>query len=905
MPLTSGAKLGPYEIQSPLGAGGMGEVYRARDTRLDRIVAIKVLPSHLSSDPERRERFEREAKAISALNHPHICTLHDIGREGETDFLVMELVEGQTLAARLEKGPLPSEQVLRLGIEISDALDKAHHLGIIHRDLKPGNIMLIPRSGAKLLDFGLAKPVVTPDSAATAMLTASKPLTKEGMIVGTFQYMAPEQLEGKDADARSDIFAFGAVLYEAATGKKAFEGKTTASVIAAVLASEPAPISALQPLTPPAFERLVKTCLAKDPDERFQSAHDLNLQLKWIAEAGSQAGVPAPVIVRRKVRQQLAWGLAAAFLMLAVVFAFAYFRAASVITRPVRSYILPPEKTAFQFDATTGGPVLSPDGTRLVFAARDASGKVLLWVRPLDSLSAQRLEGTEGASFPFWSPNSRFLGFFVPGKLKKIDVSGGPPQTVCDAPTGRGGTWNADDVIVFAPSLNVGLQRVAAAGGAPVPLAQLDQSKMQSTNRWPVFLPDGRHFLYWAGGAFSTAQTNGAYVGSLDGTPPRFLCQADSGALYARPGYLLYQREQSLMAQPFDADGLKFTGDAFPIAEQVANPLNYRLGFFSNSQNDVLVYLTGLATHTQLTWMDANDKKLTALGEPGPHLRFRLSPDGSRLAKELLDEAHKSIDLWLVDLARGVRTRFTFDPASDAFPVWSPDGARIVFASTRKGHYDLYVKNASGAGGEEPLLESDASKAPTDWSHDGRFIAFNYLDPNGKTKSDIWVQPMFGDRKPFPFLQTEFNEGAAVFSPDGHWIAYQSDESGSFEVYVAPFQAAGGPEGSQSVSSGPQGGKWQVSQGGGSIPTWSRDGKGLYFLGSEGKLMEATVTPKGAAVEVGIQRQVLQVHFAVFGSYARTYDVTPDGKRFLVLTSEDAGSTPLTLVTNWTAGLKK
>jgi Tol biopolymer transport system component len=428
---------------------------------------------------------------------------------------------------------------------------------------------------------------------------------------------------------------------------------------------------------------------------------------------------------------------------------------------------------------------------------------------------------------------------------------------------------------------------------------------MQNTNRWPVFLPDGQHFLYWGGDAFSTAQTNGAFLGSLDGTPPRFICQADSGALYARPGYLLYQREQSLMALPFDAGGLKVTGDAFPIAEQVANPLNYRLGFFSSSQNGVLVYLTGLATRTQLTWKDASGKNLTAVGEPGPHVRFRISPDGSRLAEELIDEAHRSVDIWLIDLARGVRTRFTFDATADTYPTWSPDSTRVVFASNRKGHNDLYIKNASGAGTEEPLLESDPTKVPTDWSHDGRFIAFNYQDPRSKTKLDIWVLPMFGDRQPFPFLQTEFNEGFVTFSPDGHWVAYQSDESGSFEVYVAPFQPEGGPVDPQSVSAGPHGGKWQVSQGGGTVPTWRRDGKGLYFLGPEGKLMEADIAPKGAAVEVGIQRVIFQAHFPLFGSGARTYDVTPDGKRFLILTSEDAASTPLTLITNWTEGLKK
>ena len=900
MPLTSGAKLGPYEILAPLGAGGMGEVYRARDTRLDRSVAIKVLPSHLSSDPQRRERFEREAKAISALNHPHICTLHDIGREGETDFLVMELVEGQTLAARLEKGPLSSDLVLRLGIEISDALDKAHRLGIIHRDLKPGNIMLTPRSGSKLLDFGLATPVVTPESAATAMLTASKPLTKEGTILGTFHYMAPEQLEGREADARSDIFAFGAVLYEAATGKKAFEGKTTASVIAAVLASEPAPMSTLQPLTPPALERLVKTCLAKDPDERFQSAHDLNLQLRWIAEAGSQAGVPAPVVVRRKLHQQLAWGLAAACLIIAAVFAVAYFRAASVVSRPVRSYILPPEKTEFQFAPSTGGPVLSPDGTRVVFPAHDASGKMLLWVRPLDSLSAQPLQGTEGASYPFWSPDSRFLGFFVPGKLKKIDVSGGPPQTVCDAPSGRGGTWNTDDVIVFTPEVSGPLSRVPAAGGAPAPLTQFDKTLQQTSHRWPVFLPDGRHFVYWAGDPFSATATNGVFLGSLEGKEQHFLFQTESDALYAPPGYLLYMREQSLMAQPFDAGSLKLTGDAFPIAELVANPQNFRLGFFSVSQNGVLIYLTGSGAQARFAWLDANGKQLTVVGDMDFYGQLRLSPDGSHLAEIVNDPLGRNSDIWLIDLGRGVRTRFTFDPAVHYFPVWSPDGTRIAFASSRRGPLNLYVKGSSGAGTEEPLIESDGSKFPTDWSRDGRFIAFNFIDPKGKTNFDIWVLPMFGDRKPFPFLQTQFSEGGAVFSPDGHWIAYQSDESGNTEIYIAPFE--GQPA---AATGGPQGGKWQVSQGGGRVPTWRRDGKGLYYLGSEGKLMEAVVTPKGSAVEMGIPHEVLQARFTVLGQFARTYDVSPDGKRFLVLSSEETGATPLTLVTNWTAGLKK
>jgi eukaryotic-like serine/threonine-protein kinase len=621
----------------------------------------------------------------------------------------------------------------------------------------------------------------------------------------------------------------------------------------------------------------------------------------------------SPLQRRRQAVLWAATALAAAGFILAGFFAVAYFRATGVSVRPVRSYILPPEKTTFQFVAATGGPVLSPDGTRLVFPARDSSGKELLWVRPLDSLSGQRLEGTEGASFPFWSPDSRLLGFFVPGKLKKIDVLGGPPQTICDASSGRGGTWNADGVIVFAPEPTSPLWRVSAAGGAPSPLTQLDKSR-QTSHRWPVFLPDGRHLLYWAGNPLSAAGvgSSGVYLGSLDGKDHGFLMPADSEALYAPPGFLLFQREQSLMAQAFDAGSPKLTGDAFPIAEQVANPANFRLGFFSVSTNGVLVYLAGSAAQDRIAWLDASGKESAAVGEPGSLGRLRLSPDGSRLAEDVLDSQSRNVNLWVVELARGVRTRFTFGQA-DFFPVWSPDGSRIAFASNRKGTNDIYIKDASGAGTEEPLLESEAAKNPTDWSRDGRFIAFNQFDPKraGRAGSSIWILPLFGDRKPFPFLQTEFNTASAVFSPDGHWVAYQSDESGKFEIYVAPFQPPAAPQVPLSLPTqagqgvGGAGGKWQVSQGGGRIPTWRRDGKGLYYFAPEGKLMEAAVTPKGSAVAVGMPHELFQAHLDVIGPYARVYDVAPNGQRFLVLMPQESAAVPLTLVTNWTAGLKK
>jgi len=731
MALTSGARLGPYEIISALGAGGMGQVYRARDTRLDRVVAIKILPPHLSGDPALRQRFEREAKAISSLNHPHICVLYDVGNQDGTEFLVMECVEGETLAKRLEKGPLPLEQALKYGTEIADALDKAHRNGVVHRDLKPGNIMLTA-SGAKLLDFGLAKvaPPLGAGATLTAAATRTTPLTQQGTLVGTFQYMSPEQLEGKDVDARSDIFSFGSVLYEMVSGRRAFPGKSQISVASAILEKEPEPISTLQPLTPPALDRAIRVCLAQDPQDRWQTARDLLLELKWIAEAGSEAGVPAPIVSRRKVREKILWGVAAVSLVLAAAISYAYIRRMSVPVRPIRSLILPPEKVSFALTGGEGGPVLSPDGTRLVFTARDASGKEALWVRSLDSLTAQRLEGTEDSSFAFWSPDSRTIGFFAGGKLKKIDAGGGPAQTLCDAPGGRGGAWSEREVIVFAPEITSGLSRVPVAGGTPTEITHLAQSQAGFSHRWPTFLPDGRHFLYWGGNPFITnAPNTGIFLGALDSNEENFLVQADSSALYAPPGYLLYVREQTLMAQPFDAGSLKLKGDAFPVGEHVSSPQLFRLGLFTVSQSGLLVYQTGQGVSAQFLWLDVHGNKVGTVGEAGNQLFPRLSPNGARLAYVRVDPQSKNADIWLMDLARGVPTRFTFDPAPDNWPVWSPDGSRIVFASARKGHTDLYVKDASGAANEESLYESNGDKTPKDWSRDGRYIVFDVPDP--------------------------------------------------------------------------------------------------------------------------------------------------------------------------------
>jgi Tol biopolymer transport system component/predicted Ser/Thr protein kinase len=879
----------------------MGEVYRARDTRLGRDVAIKVLPANLSSDAQRRERFEREARAISALNHPHICTLYDVGREREIDFLVMELVEGESLATRIEKGAMPAEQVLRLGSEIADALDKAHRLGITHRDLKPGNIMLT-KSGIKLLDFGLAKIAApatadAPSNAETMLTTrlpgaSAKPLTAEGSIIGTFQYMAPEQLEGAEADARSDIFSFGAVLYEMATGKKAFDGKTTASVIAAVLAAEPTPISALQPMTPPALERLIKICLAKDPDERFQSAHDLSLQLKWISEAGSQAGVAAPVVAHRRSRERIAWALAAiagVALLIAAALAFVYVRPYLNQSKPsVMRFLvsLPPE------DVRWGTMSLSPDGRLMAFVGVSKDGVAQLWLRPLDNVAAQPLPGTEGARAPFWSPDSHYLAFFDADSLKKVAISGGTPQTLCNVVDAYGGSWNSEGLIIFGAGA-APLWRVSEAGGTPSPLTTLDRSLQDLGHGYPWFLPDGRHFLYSSTRSSSIAKV-WLCVGSLDSNETKCLLQADSPAVYAPSGDLLYLLGATLMAQPFDARHLAITGGAVPIAENLqpysgANSApGARSQSFSVSENGILAYVAaGAPTQNELQWFDRSGKKLGTLGQPAGYCCPVLSPDGTRLAADILDPQLGTRDIWLFDLKRATASRFTFDPTDEISPLWSPDGSQILFTSTQTGHREIYQKAASGIGESQLVFASkDQQKSVDDWSADGRFVVY---DDTGSPTS-LWILPLFGDRKPFPFVQDAYSAREAFFSPNGRYIAYASSESGIFEINVQTF-----PD---------RTGKWQVSTGGGTHPQWRRDGKELYFV-SGSKLMAVDVDTAGSQFEAGTPAPLFQADF-LSGSYSpAVYAPTADGQRFLaVIPVAQQAIPPITVVTNWPSDLK-
>lgn len=885
MALKPGTKLGPYEVLSQIGAGGMGEVYRARDTRLDRAVALKVLSSHLSSNPDLKQRFEREARAVSSLNHPHICTLYDIGQQDGVDYFVMEYLEGETLSERLKRGALPTEQVLRYAIEIADALEKAHRQGVVHRDLKPGNIMLT-KSGTKLLDFGLAKSVTgaPADPGLTGLPTQNLSLTSPGTILGTFQYMAPEQLEGKEVDARTDIFAFGATLYETATGRAAFEGKSQASLIAAILEHEPPPITTIQPMYPPALDRVVKTCLAKDPNERWQTAHDMLLELKWVTEGGTQ---PAAPVTRLKRREHLGWIVAAVLFLVALALVWLYVRRSPAEMSAIRFTVPAPERASFGDTLA-----ISPDGRSLAFVATDSEGRNRLWLRPLDSLAAQALPGTEGATFPFWSPDGHFIGFFADNKLKKIEVSGGPPQTLCDASQeARGGAWNRDGIIIFAPSFTDPLYKISSAGGPATPVTELDASLKETSHRLPHFLPDGRHFVYFA--RCSMKENEAVYVGLLDSKDRKRLFAGDSHVAYAAPGHLFFIRERTLMAQPFSSDKLQFTGEPFRVAEGVipfgeSGPTGYAP--FSVSDNGVLAYRTGGDLNTQLVWVDRSGKQLGPASPPGMYLEPWLSPDEKRVAVSQTDSQTKSNDIWLIDLYRGLQTRFTFHPAYDSAPLWSPDGSRIVFASFRKGQVDLYQKVSSGAGSEELLLESKGNKFPDDWSRDGRFLIFGSVNP--KTKFDLWVLPLFGDRKPTPFLQSEFNETHGRLSADGRWLAYVSDESGRAEVYVQTFPVSGG--------------KWQISSSGGDQPAWRRDGKELFYLAADKKIMAVGVKA-GSTFESEAPRPLIQtrVRDNTLTGDRNSYAVTSDGQRFLVVTPvSNSSPSPITVVLNWHSDLK-
>jgi serine/threonine protein kinase len=887
MPLAPDTKLGPYVVVEALGAGGMGEVYRARDTRLDRDVAIKVLPPHLSQEPTLRQRMEREAKAISGLNHPNICTLHDIGRDDGIDYLVMEYLQGETLGQRFEKGPLGLPEVFEIAIQIADALDAAHKSGIVHRDLKPANVMLTA-SGAKLLDFGLAKINIGATNEMTASPTMTSPLTTQGTLIGTFQYMAPEQLEGAEADARSDIFAFGMVLYEMATGHRVFEGKTQAAVIAKIMESEPVPPTTLQPLLPPALGRLIETCLAKQPDQRWQTAADLKRELQWISEAGSSAGVPAPRARKRRNRERILTAAVVVLALAAVALSVLHFGSPTPDVVTTRTFVPAPPGTEFYsvFQGPGGaGPVaISPDGRQLTFVARDELGDEVLYVRPLDALESIALAGTKRARYPFWSPDSRTIAFFSAGKLRKVSASGGPVLALCDAPDPRAGSWGSRDVIVFAPDQSGPLHRVAGEGGPSSPVT-VHEAGVDDTHRWPWFLPDGKRFLYFVRDVQQSENASAVKVGSIEEHVDQDieLMKLPSQAIYAS-GHLLYVLDGTLMAHPFDPAGARFRRAPFPIAERVLNDASYDRSVFAASDNGVLVYeIGGSAEGSRLVWFDRDGRELGQLGDPELFTSPRLSPDGRFVAVQI-ENGEGSEDLWIHDIERNVRTRFTFDPTADTFPVWSPDGVTLAFASDRTNRVELYVKSVEGSEDVKPLLVDDTNKWPWDWSRDGRFVLYSSLE-NPNTGRDIWVLPLEEGTEPWPLVQTEFMESEAMFSADGRWVAYRSRESGEDQVYVIPFPGPGR--------------KSQISIDGGSRPRWNDDGTEIVYLNHTKTLVAVVIDSKSSTLRVGAATTLFQTQPASpFGQF----DATGDLQRFLVNQSLHTGTAdPLVVVQNWTA----
>jgi eukaryotic-like serine/threonine-protein kinase len=885
MLLGAKTRIGPYDIIALLGAGGMGEVYKARDTRLDRIIAIKICAGRFS------ERFEREARAISSLSHPHICALYDVGHEGSMEFFVMEYLEGEGLEARLRRGPLPIEEALKIAIQIASALDAAHRKGVIHRDLKPGNVMLT-RSGAKLLDFGLAKTTETIGFSGTesTQLTGQSPITVEGTILGTLQYMAPEQLEGKPSDVRSDIFSFGAMLYEMITGRKSFAGSSQASLIAAVMAINLPPISTIQPMSSPALDRLVGRCLAKSPDDRWQSAGDLLSELEWVSESGSNIGIPAPIVAKRRNRERI-WplmaGLAAALLVASLGWIVIHLRNDPPQATEVRFHIPAPDKLNFFYYEL---PAISPDGEHIAFTAVASSqDNERLFVRSLNSATATEIPVSSlNPNFPFWSPDGQEIAFSARGTLRRVNVSGGPPVTICNCAAAGGGTWNRDGVIIYA---NKTLFRVPASGGDPKPLRPLADG--ETGQRWPQFLPDGKHYMYLS--LSNRPGQQGIYMASLDTNDRKFIVASNAEAAYVQPGQLLFIRGDVLMAQRFDLGKQELEGEPRTVEQHIELAESSRPGetlssaSFSASLNGVLVWRHGTqSSQSSLRWLDRSGKKLSVVGETADYSDPALSPDDSKLAVAILDPGVRTRDIWIFDLLSGTKTRLTFDPADDSDPVWSPDGTRIAFSSDRSGQRDIYQKMADGSGPEELLIGgNDGNKDVEDWSRDGKYLVYNY-NPLGQ--SSLYFLPLAGGRKPVPFLITKFLTMEGQFSPNGRWVAYRSSESGTPEVYVQGF----------ALDSAQSGGKWQVSVAGGELPKWRRDGKELFFhLGDT--YFAVDVKTDGAAFEAGIPKPLFDVPTArAISTAGSQFAVTKDGRRFLVLAEvAKPASEPLEVLLNW------
>jgi eukaryotic-like serine/threonine-protein kinase len=885
MAFPAGTRLGPYEIQSPLGAGGMGEVYRASDVRLARDVAIKILPAHLSSNSEAKRRFAAEAKAISGLNHPNICTLYDVGYQDGLDFIVMEYLTGETLETRLNKGPLSLEQVLDYGSQIAHGLDKAHRNGIIHRDLKPANIMLT-RSGAKLLDFGLAKagPLTAVPAHLTAA-TAASSLTHQGVIVGTFRYMSPEQVQGQDLDARSDIFSLGTVLYEMVTGRKAFDGMSQLNAASAILEKEPESILALAPLTPPSVDHVIRRCLAKNPDDRWQTARDLASELEWLRKSGDLSSSLAHLRTGGK-GTWLAWTLCGLMAAGLLAWGLLWHRRGG---SPQASYFL----AVLPF--TAHDMALAPNGHTVAVVGFSASARTnFLWLYEVGGREERRLVETEGASFPFWSPDGKAVGFFADGKLKKLDIAGGPAQVICDAPAGRGGTWNKDGVIVFAPSgqLGGGLYRVPVAGGTANRITVPDASRAENSHRWPMFLPDGKHFLYLAANVSGQTNPDAIFVGKLNSNEKKFVTKATGNPAYAAHGYLLFCREKTLYRQRFDADKLELSGEAVPSLTDVSYLPRILHNAYAASDTGALVALRGSEVSlSTLVWRDRKGNQIGTVGGPDVYANVALAPDGRSVALDKTDEENQNTDLWMYYLQRNSPKRLTFDPAMDADPVWSHDGRKILFASSRGGLFQLYTKSADG-GEDENLLPLDASdkgdKYPTAWSADGKYILYERTTE----ATALWATEMPG-LKTSRLFQGAGTTKSGQLSPDGKWLVYTSNESGKWEIYITSFPELRG--------------KWQVSNAGGTQPRWRGDGKELFYLAPDGKMTAVQLTT-GEHFDSGTPLPLFQASAReqVAGSELVTYDVAKDGQRFLINTQmEKEAALPMMVILNWNANLER
>ena len=877
MALEPGSKLGPYEIVGPLGAGGMGEVYRAKDLRLGRDVAVKILPTHLSDKPDVRERFEREARAISSLNHPNICTLYDIGREGDADYFVMELLDGESLSARLARGPLRVDEALKIGAQVAEGLAAAHKQGIIHRDLKPGNIGLT-KSGAKVLDFGVAK---LRDEAVVDMATRTTPLTSAGAMVGTVQYMAPEQLEGRPVDHRADLFAFGALLHEMLTGQRAFPGQSQASVIAAILTLDPRPVSELVPTAPAALDRVIKSCLAKEADERWQSASDLARELKWIADGRSltTSGTGAATVVPRR-RGAPSWVIALALAAVAAAAAILGWMLHRPLPAPIirSSIVLPP---GAELDSDNASIELSPDGMTLAYAAREQSGPLKLWVRPLSGLSAQALAGTDNATYPFWSSDGHYLGFFADRKLKKVPAAGGAVQTICAAEEGRGASWGANDVIVFSPNIFAGLFQVPASGGMPTTLTTIKEEQL--THRNPHFLPGGKTLLYFGGKPVADA-TNGVYALDLATKTSHLILAVDSAAKYVEPGYLIFVKDGNLLAQPFDAASQKLSGEAVPIAEKIQFNANRRTGTYAVANNGFLVYLSDpIQRTTQLTWYDLEGKTLGPMGDPSMFwFQMKISPD-DKMATVSVRKPEGGSELVVYDLARGAGRRLPSAQTDSVGPVFSPDGKSIVCRDL-PGYF--WIRSTDGVAPSRKLsVEAYPLGAATDWSPDGSTIFIWGSSP--KNAIDIETIPVNGDGKAHPIIATQANEQNPAISRDGKWLTYTSDESGRSELYITPFPGPGG--------------KWPISTDGAVNGGWLGNGNEVWYTNESGHFFAVPLTIKAGAVDVGTRRPL----FAGQPLRSELVDFTHDGKRALAAVPPVSTSGPaLTLVTNWASELK-